>query len=423
MENLRAAFAWSLGEDGEPLFALRGGVALLRLYNETGGLVGEGRDLLAAALERCPEPTLLRARALRAAGSLAWKQRDYAASRRHLEEALPLARAQGDKAAIAGTLNNMGLLARDTGDLTGALKAFGESHVLAKAAGDRTLVASAACNLGTVALNLSDHATARMALEEGTALFRSTGDRGMQVIVLGLLAESWMATGDLARSRSLWVEATEIARGGTEASYAHALSNLGEVDFYIGDLEKARAELEESRGIFGRLGSSWDLAVTQRRLGRVALVSGERDRARGLLDESFATWKKLGSGAGIGWTIRTQGELARVSGELDAARARYEEALAHFRKLRIPIEVPACLEGLGMVAAAEGAPERAARVLAFAAVLRKRHGTPPLGHEVRELAAALDGIRSALGGKFEAAEEAGRKLDEEGAVALARRSG
>jgi hypothetical protein len=105
------------------------------------------------------------------------------------------------------------------------------------------------------------------------------------------------------------------------------------------------------------------------------------------------------------------------------ARARYEDALAHFRKLRILIEVPASLEGLGLVALAEGDADRAARVLAYAAKLRTRHGTPPLGHEAREIAAALEGVRAALGGKFAAAEEAGRKLDEEAAVALARRSG
>ena len=72
-------------------------------------------------------------------------------------------------------------------------------------------------------------------------------------------------------------------------------------------------------------------------------------------------------------------------------------------------ETVACLEGLARVAAAQGRPERAARLLGASAALREEMGTP-LSPIVRaDHDHASNAAREALGGEaFEAAWAVGR---------------
>src|SRR5947208_8355992 len=76
-DNFRAALVWSRDEMADPVAGLRLAAALGRFW-QTRGYYTEGRAWLAEQLEHASDaPPTRRARALMAAGSLAWVQSDY----------------------------------------------------------------------------------------------------------------------------------------------------------------------------------------------------------------------------------------------------------------------------------------------------------------------------------------------------------
>ncbi len=81
-DNLRAALAWSSAPGGDAQRGLQLAGAIWR-YWYMRGLFGEGRGWLAALLANAPGgPSPARAKALNAAGTLAWQQTDHAAAAR-----------------------------------------------------------------------------------------------------------------------------------------------------------------------------------------------------------------------------------------------------------------------------------------------------------------------------------------------------
>ena len=105
----------------------------------TRGYVGEGREWCARMLAKGvpAEPTLEYARAVNAAGSLAWHQTDFRAARPLLEQGLALSRGLDDRLGLARSLNNLGSLAFEQGDYPAAQTLYEESLAVWRELGDR----------------------------------------------------------------------------------------------------------------------------------------------------------------------------------------------------------------------------------------------------------------------------------------------
>ena len=108
--NLRAALDW-LEQTGHADAALQMTGALWHYWYRLGDLA-EGRTRLERALAAAPPAVdpVLRARALRGAGVLAWQSADYERRAQRPEAALVAYRALGDQAGIAWVLNSLGCL-------------------------------------------------------------------------------------------------------------------------------------------------------------------------------------------------------------------------------------------------------------------------------------------------------------------------
>lgn len=227
-DNLRAALAWCVERDVETGLALA--VALRRFW-EIHDHPTEGRAWLEAMLGRSGEmPAAARAQILTAAGTMAWRQGDYAHAAAFHEASLALYRELGDTHGAALALNNVAVQAHNQGDSTRAMVLLEESLELVQDAGDGETRAMALLNLGLLVLEYGNDERAETLIEESLALYRAFQNKHCQVVALHNLAEVLQHRGDYAGAQALLEEGLTLCREvGARATMALCLEELAGV--------------------------------------------------------------------------------------------------------------------------------------------------------------------------------------------------
>jgi predicted ATPase/DNA-binding CsgD family transcriptional regulator len=226
-DNLRAALSWLL-EQCEGELALRLSGALGEFWHVRGHLE-EGRRWLEATLARGDEAPA-RVKALLHAGWMAWEQVDYERSEALGEEALALAREEGDRAATGRALYIQGAPTLYQLDFDGAAALFEEAARLQRGVGDVAGLARTIQALGLTATARHDFMRAAELQEESLALAREAGDQIGIIVALGMGAFAYLGQGDHRRAMNLFREGFELSGSlGTKhgiAFHLHAAAAL-----------------------------------------------------------------------------------------------------------------------------------------------------------------------------------------------------
>jgi non-specific serine/threonine protein kinase len=204
---------------------------------------------------------------------------------------------------------------------------------------------------------------------------------------------------------------------GNLASATWALNHQGLVAISLGEYQRATALLERVLPAFrdqGDLhGVGWALCF----LGWIRLLRGEYAQAAALHDESLAVFQELGDKLGIGQALGFLGHDAREQGDYGRARRLYRESLGARRALLDKVGVAYSFEGMAALAAAEGQPLRAARLLGAAHCLREVIGTPVEQIDRAAYDRMVAEVHTALGEEaFEATWATGRAMSLEEAI-------
>lgn len=314
--NLRSAFDWGMEPQGHADLALRLAGKLYRFWALRAHF-SEGRQRLSRALssDDGADPAD-RAKALNAAGNLAFLQGDYASARALHQHTLEIRRKLEDQAGIAACLGNLGNEAMVQADYVSAGRLYEESLSISRNLGDDWSIANTLNNLGTLATRRNDLLSARAYYEESLAAFRRLG-------------EPW--------------------------GIAALLSNLGTLAAKLNDASSARALYEESLVIRRETGDRQGTALDLCNLADVAIDDGELSSARALLDESLEVRREVGDQLGIAYSLEGFARLqafmgnplraARIWGAAERLRADigapvtpheregYEQAVGHAREV------------------------------------------------------------------------------------------
>jgi predicted ATPase/class 3 adenylate cyclase/DNA-binding CsgD family transcriptional regulator len=377
--NLRVALRFAL-EEAEArhgsAMALRLGAALTPFWLKRGHW-SEGRGFLQGALakhEEVERPVL--AKALVAAGKLAFQQGDYVQAERLAEESLVLFRERGDTRGSATALEIGGMVAWNRGDLS----------------------------------------SAQALLQEALALYKQTNDN--EGMVNSLFALAWLARsqGEYTRARALCEESLALCgdRGDT-AGVADARFLMAQLLF---DTQAApaivRSQVEDVLVLYRQVDDKEGIAACFHLFGRITLLQGETEQAGSWFEQSVALHKELGHQAGLAWALSGLARVALAQNDYGAARNRSEESLARARAMDDQELLVTCVEGLAMVVAAQGELVWAARLGGAAEVLRERMDQPlsPVERVAYEMGVAA--TRRRLGEKgFTTAWAEGRAMTPE----------
>ena len=248
-DNIRAAIDWAM-TSGETELALRLVTAPWRFWQMRDHLA-EARDLIDAALA-IPDveahPAAL-ARALGAAGGIAYWLGDYRRSSTFYRRALDIARGLDDRRLRAEAMTDAALAASDTGDISTpeALAALAE----------RGLVL----------------------LDEALGIYRDLDDRRGEAGVLWTIGTGYTYVGDLPNSARYLTEAAAAAEASGDLFHASwATYMLGGILWRTGDipgaLARTRDALEMFAGVRDRTGMMLSIVEVAWQLGQTGDLAG-----------------------------------------------------------------------------------------------------------------------------------------------------
>ena len=278
--NVRAALTWALTHDSQAALHLAG---ILMWFWEFRGRASEGRAWLEAvlALPDAAAPSAARARALQAAGNLAFYQGEITRAMSFREEALSVRRAVGDRRGVVTSL----------------------------------------CTVGGTAVEQGDLQRAEWLLEEGLAGARALGHEFVITMALNGLGELAIEQGDFERAAAVFEEALSRAREvADQLRVADYLSNLGRVARRRGDSSRAVAHFEEALSLYRELQERSGVATSLRELARIAVEHGDSAQAVALLREALALLEEIRDSRGIAASLETAAQVIGSSRPAEAVR-------------------------------------------------------------------------------------------------------
>jgi predicted ATPase len=304
-ENFRAALEWSLNHEAKTCLHLGG--ALWRFWYMRSHL-SEGREWLRKALEgsgfwvvgngrravlpepRTQNPEPFVAKALEAAGILAYYHSDHAAARPLLTDSLALWRQLDDARGIAQSLHFLGNVTTEQGDPVAACACYEESQAHWRKLGNELGIAYSLMMMAQAVSKLDGRAAAYPLLAESLALFRKADNK----------------------------------RGAAWALCTWALQRVGERRERtpcrsLKDDAELRAMVEESLMLFREVGEKRGMTLNITMLGNIALEKADYATARAFFQENLLLCRELGYQNGVAETLINLAEIAAAQGQAERA--------------------------------------------------------------------------------------------------------
>jgi predicted ATPase/transcriptional regulator with XRE-family HTH domain len=227
--------------------------------------------------------------------------------------------------------------------------------------------------------------------------------------------------GDYNRAKALADSSIKLYREiGDNQGVGLALIELGATLHYEGNREKAIELLQESLYLLQSTREMWGIAYAQVLLGDAWFRLGDIERAATQWEACLRLTRELGDYSLMAWSNGGLADVARLRREYNRAIEMFKESLKLYRELGNKSEPPFTLEALGLVAAALGKLQHAARLWGAAASWREAINEPlPLTYQ-RDYAASVTQARTQLGEEVYAfAWSEGYAMSPEQAIALA----
>lgn len=387
--------------------------AILASHVAAVEFVGHAEQALAIAREDGDEALL--ARALTACGSIAAFDPEVALP--YLDEAESLARSSGDLCSLGQVLAFKAYAAvSGAGDPGAALKYGTEGRDISETVGDGSASRWSRWSIGDALYMSGDCAGAVAQLQELVFEALDTNDVQARVVAEIALVYPLTYSGRIAEAQTTAASAVECSKTLSDplaglAYAAEATAALAAAD--LATAERASAAALQKLGDDGHFGH---LNVNPAPM--VALALGDHCTARAMADNAVSIRK--------GWhlvcALRDRALVAIAQGEVERARGDAHQALTEIARVQAYQPCPDVLEILAETAATMGNHCTAARLFGSADAIRDRTGLTRLPFFDAHYANSVAATRDTLGEEdFASAWAEGAALSTDDAIAYALR--
>jgi predicted ATPase/class 3 adenylate cyclase len=207
LDNFRAALRWSKSQPPDTELALVVGAAPLWM---AAGRFAEGQLALTEALERAPQPSVLRLKALERLGWLAAEHGDFDTGASTAKQALRLAEELGSQ-PVAGAQALLGYTALQQGHHEVAARLLAKSLRTYRANGDLTGAAQVLHHQAYLAMKTGDPARAEALFDQAVAIAQQAQDTGLAAYALLSAIPVLVDDGRIIDARNRWMTAYQQA--------------------------------------------------------------------------------------------------------------------------------------------------------------------------------------------------------------------
>jgi predicted ATPase/class 3 adenylate cyclase len=319
-------------------------------------------------------------------------------ARKHIQDALTIARELGDRALEAETLNELGGIEMKSGDFPASLARYEECLEVARAIGDRSRENRVLAAMSYVAAFTGQYIEARELQEQALAIAIELGDRRLQGTLSGNLGNVNSELGEYTTAGERYLVAIEIARElGDKHSEARWLGCSGSLaarrGWYREAVEIMKSALEMARELEAQALLGWCVGT----LGELLVDLGEYTEAEQRIDEALSLALSVGDRVTQVWWIGVLGKLAVKRGDYSTAKGHYVETLAIARDIGDRRSEGQWLGGLGTVASRTGDVAHADQLLQEALQIAIEVGDPRLISECHQVLSDVSVQRRDLG--------------------------
>lgn len=272
------------------------------------------------------------------------------------EEGLARARGARFRSGEARAMNNLGVIARRTGDFAEALNYFGQALDMYRGIGDEAAVATSLNNLSVVlGFDVGDYHRAIEYQLQALAIRERLGDEQGRLQSFNSLGVIYEGMGDEATAIRYLERALEGWETlGLQPRIAATLNNLSEVYLETGELERALELQRRALALREELSSPSGIAFSLATIGVILCEMGRLDEAREPLERALAMRREMGERKNAAQSLLALARLSRKQGRLAEAQARLDDALAIAREVSAPEEERDTFRELSAVLEARG---------------------------------------------------------------------
>ncbi len=274
--------------------------------------------------------------------------------------ALRAAREQGDQAAQADALMNLGMITLRQSAHQRAVTQIGRDLASYRRLGDRRGEARALGNLGMARWRLGEYQQAARDHADSLQIFRALGDRFGQAIELDNTGMVLARLGRYQEAADHHRESLALRRAlGHRPGEARALANLGVVLSWLGDHPAAVRSVAAGLAIFRDLSDRPGEADARNDLGLALCGQGRFAAALRQHRQALAMFRDMGVRPGEAEALNGLGEALSGLGRPEQARDRHAEALVVARQTGDRYLIARSHELLAGACQAAGRPEQA----------------------------------------------------------------
>ena len=173
------------------------------------------------------------------------------------------------------------------------------------------------------------YAPADRAFEAALSGARELGDAALVAAARCDQATVAWRRGDLDAARAKLDEACASYRAlGRDAALAGTLGNLGNVVRDAGDLEAAHAHYDDALALAERIGHVWEIANVRNNKAIAFAYGDDLEAARGEFERALTLQRSIDNRPGVSRSLTNLGNVHLDTGDLQRAETLYREALA-----------------------------------------------------------------------------------------------
>jgi eukaryotic-like serine/threonine-protein kinase len=215
-----------------------------------------------------------------------------------------------------------------------AYAALARAAEKAQAAGASLLLAKARREQAWLFENSGKQAEVEGAIREAKQLYVAANDRLGVAATATLEAIALERQADYLGARKKYEESLNMYReSGNKVSVSNEYNNIGDILFYLGDLEGARKNFGAALATYSEIGDQNGVALAQIGLGDILLARGKHSEAKAMYESSLGICQQLRSRGRQAAALDGAASVLRMEGDTEGARKRYKEAISIFEEV------------------------------------------------------------------------------------------